>query len=127
MIDRLAMSLSCLWIVVAWWCLCGVATRGDNRSLYRDGESVYVSIFFRELDQYVFEDMDSLLQQNLEQNALGIQHSVQIRTVDSVSQAELGYNASLIFDFAAEDAVTAHVIASKLDKDPAAIFPEEQV
>lgn len=122
------MSLSCLWIVVAWWCLCGVATRGgDNRSLYRDGESVYVSIFFRELDQYVFEDMDSLLQQNLEQNALGIQHSVQIRTVDSVSQADLGYNASLIFDFAAEDAVPAHVIASKLDKDPTAIFPEEQV
>eukprot|EP00889_Picochlorum_renovo_P006126 jgi/Picre1/33156/NNA_008481.t1 len=121
------MSLSCWWIV-AWWCLCGVATGADDdRSLYRDGESVYLSIFFSELDQYVFEDMTSLLQQNLEQNALGIQHGVQIRTLDySVGQVDVGYNASLVFDFAADDAVPAHVIVSKLEKDPDAIFPQEQ-
>lgn len=128
-IDRLTMSsLSCLWIV-AWWCLCGVATGADDDgSLYRDGESVYLSIFFSELDHYVFEDMTSLLQHNLEQNALGIQHGVQIRTLDySVGQADVGYNASLVFDFAADDVVPAHVIVSKLEKDPDAIFPQEQV
>lgn len=121
------MSLSG-WRIVVAWCLCGVARAADNnRTLYRNGESVYVSVFFKELDQYVFQDMIGVLKQNLEQNALGIQHSVQIRTIDTETQADLGYNASLVFDFAAEDAVPAQVIVAKLGRDPSAIFPVEQV
>lgn len=120
------MSLSG-WRIVVAWCLCGVARAADNKTLYRNGESVYVSVFFKGLDQYVFQDMIGVLQQNLEQNALGIQHSVQIRTIDTEAQADLGYNASLVFDFAAEDAVPAQVIVAKLGKDSSAIFPVEQV
>eukprot|EP00890_Picochlorum_soloecismus_P000971 jgi/Picsp_1/1875/NSC_05341-R1_---NA--- len=94
--------------------------------MYETGSSVYMKVFFPEIDVLTFDNLKPQLRENIQAFAMGAKYTPHIRDYD-IQEAldDDGLLVSIMVDFSQDDGTPASLLTSKVTQEPTSIFPQE--
>lgn len=102
--------------------------RAMDGDMYETGSSVYMKVFFPEIDVLTFDNLKPQLRENIQAFAMGAKYTPHIRDYD-IQEAldDDGLLVSIMVDFSQDDGTPASLLTSKVTQEPTSIFPQEAV